>query len=234
MYSATGPGYPCADFEVAGTEMTRRAGIDDLPDLSVLLARAFTDNEVVRWMIPDDRLRRRILPRMYAVLLRKDYLRYGVVDVAHRGGRLAGAAIWYPPGAFPVPAARQLAQLPAFLRALGVHAFSLAPRFATVAELSQRHPRTPHWYFANMAVAPEHQRTGVSRALVEAGLRRSDADRLPVYGELTAPFYLRRLERFGFQTLDQVQVADVPPVRLVWRAPAQTSTTVGTIIGRRR
>jgi GNAT superfamily N-acetyltransferase len=200
----------------------RRAVDADVPALAAMLGAAFATNALVAWMFPDEAVRRRVLPRLHALQLRQDHLPHGIVDVAECRGALVGVAVWGPPGSFPVPLRRQLAQIPAFLHILGWHAVTLGRRFGAVASFERLRPHQPHWYFAFMAVSPDHQRRGISTALVEHGLRRVDAAGLPTYGDLTAPYYAARLRGFGFRTHDGIRVSDAPQVYPVSR-PARAS-----------
>ena len=201
----------------SGSVPVRAATGNDIPALSRLLAEAFHHNAVVSWMIPREKARRRILPHLYAAMLRREYLARGVVDVVEANGVVVGAALWNVPGAAPSSTSEQLRQLPETLSILRLEALTSARRFGAVASLEQRRPRQPHWYFANLAVHPDVQRRGISRALMHAGLRRADASRRPTYGDLTAPYFAGRLQAAGFRLLDPVELSGAPPVRPVWR-----------------
>ncbi len=60
-----------------------------------VLARAFDDDPVPRWLFRGDRRRRRGLRKFFAIQLRHTYLERGEVYTTED---LAGAALWSPPG----------------------------------------------------------------------------------------------------------------------------------------
>ena len=74
---------------------TKRA---DVRSLSAVLARAFYDDPVMMFMLPDDKARVKALPRMFATLTRHHFLSRGASEVASRGGTIGAATLWDPPG----------------------------------------------------------------------------------------------------------------------------------------
>jgi hypothetical protein len=60
----------------------------DLTATVAMLARAFDDDPVMRWVFPDDGMRRRRLPGFFAATLRGSSLRYDGTEVAVRGGQV--------------------------------------------------------------------------------------------------------------------------------------------------
>ena len=124
----------------------------DVKALSVTLGRAFFDDPVMRWMLPDADLRRRKLHRLFAAMTRHHYLARGGTEVAAaHATAIGGAALWDPPGdgrprvrgtaddARPVPGFRSSLQR-------GVAAEEL---------MKKAHPEEPHWYLAIIGSDPD-------------------------------------------------------------------------------
>ena len=75
----------------------RPATRSDVGALSITLGKAFYDDPVMSWMLPDADLRRRKLHRLFAALTRHHHLARGGVEVAavgrrHRRGGAVGSA----------------------------------------------------------------------------------------------------------------------------------------------
>jgi len=74
-------GAPCA-IEV------RVAQKPDVRGLARDLGRAFSDDPVTRWMLPDDARRARALPQVFEALTRHHFLAGGALEVASRDGEI--------------------------------------------------------------------------------------------------------------------------------------------------
>ena len=70
----------------------------DVRSLSKVLARAFYDDPVMKYMLPDDKARAKALPPMFATLTRNHFISRGGSEVASRGGVIGAATLWDPPG----------------------------------------------------------------------------------------------------------------------------------------
>ncbi|HUJ64030.1 MAG TPA: hypothetical protein VLX59_00725, partial [Acidimicrobiales bacterium] len=79
-------------------DAVRRATAADVGALATTLALAFDDDPLTMWLFPDADRRRRRLPRFFRSLLRTG-LPLGEVYTA---GDARCAAIWNPPGTFPM------------------------------------------------------------------------------------------------------------------------------------
>lgn len=163
----------------------------DAPLVASLIASAFHNLEAARWQIPDDDLRRAVLPAMF-----QDYvhhaLEYGNVEVT---ADMTAAAVWtVETGAAkpnPVPPEGRVAV------ALGdaaekVHAFDLA--------LHQREPVGMRFEkLALLAVRPGCQRRGLGSALLAYHLASLDRRLIPAYLEASNKTSRELYHRFGFR-----------------------------------
>ncbi|GAA5156683.1 hypothetical protein GCM10023321_32940 [Pseudonocardia eucalypti] len=95
------------------TEPTvRRATPADHAAVAGILARAFHDDPVYRWVIPDDEARRRRLPGLMDTFLRQ-MLPDGYVELAgDPTGAPTGAAFWTEPGRVEPEQSALVATLP--------------------------------------------------------------------------------------------------------------------------
>src|SRR5580658_4404794 len=93
------------------TVTVRKASRDDVRPLGAVLAHAFADDPVIRWLLPGGGARTRRLPAMFAMELRYLYLPN---DEVYTTRDLAGGAMWAPPGGWRTRHANVLRALPAW------------------------------------------------------------------------------------------------------------------------
>lgn len=200
-----------------------------LAEAATALGRAFEADPTFVSLWPDPRRRARALPRFLAIPL-DDALRHGSVDVALLDGRIAGAAAWYPPGAYPQDGGRQLRVVPRIL-AVG----AVAPRsLRRLAELGGRidaaFPDDMPAYLAVVGVAPEAQGRGLGNALLQAGLDRCDAAGADCYLETDTAAAARLYERLGFATVEaEAELLPGGPPHRRMRRPARPSGVAGPV-----
>lgn len=191
---------------------TVRASSADLSTLSHALARAFQDDPVLTWIVPDAEHRRERLPAVFETFA-EIYLSH---DETHLAGEGAGAALWAPPGVEPIPEP----QLPWFGERQTEILGADAGRALELGELfEQHHPQRPCWYLQFMGVIPEHQGHGLGSSLLASVLERGDADGTPCYLEATSPQNRRLYQRHGFETTGEIRLPGGPKVWPMWRAP---------------
>ncbi len=177
-----------------------------------MLAQAFRDDPVHRWIYPSDAQWAWGSHRLFASLLRD--------LVAHRSGLTTpgreGAALWYAPGHLQ-PGLRARIELAAIVlwavRARG----PLVVR--GLERLERRRPPDPHWYLSILGTHPDHQGRGVGSALLAPVLERCDREGVLAYLESSKagniPFY----ERHGFSVTGEVALPEGPKVWTMVRAP---------------
>ncbi len=189
----------------------------DVGALSRTLGRAFFDDPVMRWMLPDDDVRRRKLHRLFAALTRHHHLAGGGVEIATGGADIGGAALWDPPGSWRQTGLQELRAMPSLVLAFG---FSIS-RGRRVEELmKEAHPEEPHWYLAIIGSDPDVRGTGLGRALMQSRLERCDAEHAPAYLESSNPDNVPYYQRFGFEVTGEIQIPDGGPSLIpMWRPP---------------
>jgi len=179
-----------------------------------VLARAFDDDPVPRWLFRGDRRRRRGLRAFFAIQLRHTYLERGEVYTTED---LAGAALWSPPGRAR-PGWRDLVRLVPvmpYLTGLGRDAPEAARLLSAV---DAARPRDPHWYLATLGTDPDRQRTGVGSALLGSVLHEVDAEGLPAYLESSKESNLSFYNQHGFEVTGEIRTPrGGPTLWLMWR-----------------
>jgi ribosomal protein S18 acetylase RimI-like enzyme len=192
----------------------RKVTGDHVPKVAQALAAAFYDDPVMSWVIPDDDRRMERLARLFTLYVRRIWLPQ---DESYTTDRVAGAALWMPPGTSKMGIFEQLRLMPAMIRAMGWD----LPRLMTVlAATEKKHPHDDHYYLPVIGIAPQWQGHGFGNHLMQPVLARCDERRLPAYLESTNPRNQTLYERNGFKGIDEVQVKDCPPLLRMWREPA--------------
>jgi GNAT superfamily N-acetyltransferase len=189
----------------------------DLPrerfgEASVVLADGYLDDPAWVAVGPDERGRRHAYTRRVCRGALSVVDRWGgCIWGAERDGALVGVLTSCDPGQWPPPQARAV-----FRQARGpllAGPAVLRRSLAADAAMHRHHPEDPHFYVWMLAVAPEHQRTGVGRALLNTALERAGEFGLPAYLETGNRENLPYYASFGFR---EVGEARLPRDARIW------------------
>jgi GNAT superfamily N-acetyltransferase len=193
----------------------RLAQPDELGDLAAILADAFDDDPVMRFIVPSDRYTQR-LTRLFRIEL-DIMFRLGATWVADDGGPV-GVAVWAPPDRWKQTPRDILRSLVPALRVFGR---AVRPALATLSTVENAHPpRPPHWYLSTIGAARDQQGRGVGGLLLRAVLDRCDAEGLPAYLESSKPENVPYYERFGFEPRGELPLPNGGPMVVpMWREP---------------
>lgn len=190
----------------------------DVSTLSRTLGKAFFDDPVMVWMLPDADLRRRRLHKLFEALTRHHHLSYGGVEVVpDAGGGIGGAALWDPPGRWRQSRGAELRAMPGLLLAFG-----RSLRRGLVAEelMKAAHPEEPHWYLAVIGSDPRVRGKGFGQELMRSRLDRCDEEHAPAYLESSKPDNVAYYQRFGFEVTGEITLPDGGPSLIpMWRKP---------------
>lgn len=188
----------------------------DVRALAKVLARAFYDDPVMRYMQPDDSARARALPPMFAALTRHHFMSRGGSDVAAGGGVIGAATLWDPPGQRKSSRWEGLRMMPT----LAWHFRSRAEQTQALGRaMEEAHPEEPHWYLMVIGSDPAVRGKGFGQALMRSRLDRCDGERAPAYLEASKEELIPYYNRFGFDLIGQIQIPDGPKMWPMWRAP---------------
>ena len=190
----------------------RPATADDDAAVAVTLSRAFFDDPVMAWLVPDEASRHRRQRIFYRAEL----------GHAHANGLVlttddhAGAALWLAPKRWKVDAGTMVRQAPAIVRAFG-RRIPAALKLQTA--MDEAHPSEPHWYLAILGTDPDRQGAGIGGALIRGVTDGCDRNGVGAYLESSKPDNVPYYERFGFVVTGEIAVADSPTLFSMWRDP---------------
>jgi ribosomal protein S18 acetylase RimI-like enzyme len=201
------------------TIQTRAARKADIAELSHALGRAFHDDPVSIWIMPDDKVRTAHLSKFFGTVARHHHLAGGGAEVACDGPTIGAAALWDPPGRWKQSAREQLMMLPSFI-------FGFGPRLATgrklgalLEQMKQQHPEEPHWYLAVLGSDTVVRGKGYGHALMQSRLDRVDAEHAPAYLESSKYANISYYQRFGFEVTGEIVIPGGPTLWPMWRQP---------------
>jgi GNAT superfamily N-acetyltransferase len=199
---------------------TRPAQKADISELSHALGRAFYDDPVSEWIMPEGRTRAANLRRFFATATRHHHFAGGGVEVAGDGSTIGAAALWDPPGRWKQSSREQLMMLPSFILGFGFR-LSVGRKLGDLLNrMKQQHPEEPHWYLAVIGSDTSVRGKGYGQALMNSRLDRVDAEHAPAYLESSKAENVPYYQRFGFEVTGEIVLPNGGPTLWpMWRAP---------------
>lgn len=191
-------------------ENQRRATIKDWQAVAEIIAEAFKDDPVNRYLFGTEtgiRSAMRVLARRIYVPAGESFLIEG-----------CGATMWLPPEA--KPKFGFLAQL-AFAMGQMRHGKKGAMKRAMHmgALMDQHHPKDPHMYLFTIGTTAAARGKGTGKALMRPMLEACDREGLPVYLENSNPANHGFYTAHGFEKITDFEIGpDGPLMAPMWRA----------------
>ena len=180
------------------TRPNRRASraADELPQVVAALSRAFFEDRIWRWLVPDDAQRR----RARGPSIRSSRRRAGRTARSTSRVRASEPRCGYRRASHQSTKTRRPTSSKPFLPA-PVAPTPLRAWFSCSACSTSIIRPNPCWYLPFMGVDPAYQGQGIGSALVAVVLAKADRDGEPAYLEASSPENRRLYERHGFQTI---------------------------------
>jgi ribosomal protein S18 acetylase RimI-like enzyme len=175
----------------------------DLPAAAAALNRAFYNDPLQVYTLPDPAERAERSPALFSAALR-----YGLLfgEVLTTPGEPLGAAIWLGPEAWHITDERAAQagfdRLPAEMGAEATDRFFSV--LAVCDEAHRRDVRPDHWWVMVLGVAPEAQGKGLARALLDPVMQRADAAGQQCYLETANPTNIAFYKRIGFEQITEL------------------------------
>jgi ribosomal protein S18 acetylase RimI-like enzyme len=172
----------------------RRAGAGDVARVALTASRAFADDPVMRWFLPDADEYEEISPRLIAFMSQ----RWQATDSQWCTDDGAAMAGWIPPGRPVVDVEQPAIEHPPWR----------LERFAAIgAAMAEHTPPDSHWYLNMLATHPDWQRQGLGAALMGAVFETADAARLACYLETETLANVAYYRHHGFDVRSEWDVS---------------------------
>jgi ribosomal protein S18 acetylase RimI-like enzyme len=182
----------CEDAHVSAKIV--RLTDSQIPAAAATLARAFQDDPLMAYAIPDPAERALLLPGVYARMIRFGSLAGEIYATA---GALEGVALWLPPNAKWTRENIEASGMQQLPNVIGGDAHQ---RYREVVgrewQARERDLTGSCWYLFILGVEPSRQRRGLGGALIRPVLERVDSEQLACYLETenqrSVAFYLKQ------------------------------------------
>jgi len=177
---------------------------------AAMFARAFQDDPLMVYALPDPRERARRLPEFYARMVRFGCLAGEVLSTES----LDGAAVWLPPDAKWTRENIEAAGLHELGKVIGEDAV-LRYREVVGREMQarSRDGSGPTWYLLLLGVEPSQQRRGLGATLLRPIFERADRERLGCYLETENERNVKFYREHGFRVIVDGEIAGDSGVR---------------------
>ena len=187
----------------------------DIAEASDVIAEALQDEPGFVAVVPDPEKRRIVMHTLMNGVVR-DGCPLGNVWIARSGPRIAGTAIWYAPGDYPMTTWRTLKMAPGMLSLLRLGPGRVRALGQMNENVEAHFPERPCWYLSALGVAPEYQGEGVGSNLMRTTLREVDRREEPAYLETGDERTVRFYERLGFEIREPAIHIAPPPGPTHW------------------
>jgi GNAT superfamily N-acetyltransferase len=186
---------------------------DDVVAVAAAEARAFYDDPLQVWALPDASKRLDVLTRLFELMIREASLPLGE---SYTDDSRSVAALWAPPGRWQVDA-----ETAERLAGMAIIVGDRLPWMRRSWEaITVVHPAAPHFYLSGLGTDPPRQGEGLGSAAIAPVLARCDAEGIPAYLESTKERNVRFYEGHGFAVTGTIDVPpDGPTLWTMWREP---------------
>ena len=194
----------------------RVATSQDIAAIAFSLSRAFEDDPVWEYLLPDAASRLQRLSRYFATAMGLQHLQH---SSSYTDAARSGAALWDPPGHWRMTASQFVRGAPRFVRCFGRHT---TRAIRTLSVVEKRHPASPpHYYLAMLGTDPDHQGKGVASAVLSPVLDTCDQDGIGAYLESSKESNIAFYSRHGFEVTGEIRLPGGPLVWPMWRNPRE-------------
>ncbi|MEV6877870.1 GNAT family N-acetyltransferase [Amycolatopsis sp. NPDC051128] len=162
----------------------RAADPSEVDTVAGILAAAFQDDPVSRWVFPGDERRTGAHPVFFRAIAEAGFAA-GRVEVTADG---SAAIVWLPGGEDGGDGS-----------IAGLKVAEAGRLGVLLGMMADREPPERHWHAQFLGVVPGRQRQGVGGRLLRHGLDRFDAEGVPTYLEASSPDSARLYRRLGFR-----------------------------------
>lgn len=194
------------------SERTAKAPVQEthsINPVAATLARAFYNDPLLQWALPDPVRRARALPAGFRTPTRYTRSHGTVLATSDH----EAVSLWIPPGHAPAPLTGMIRNgalaWPFHMGASGLKRLMRA--IDTMDHAHHRNTNGPHWYLWLLSTDPAQQGHGHGTRLLETGLTHIDRQGLPCYLETFQPYTVPIYQRHGFEVVEEVDLpADGP------------------------
>jgi GNAT superfamily N-acetyltransferase len=189
--------------------VTEVATFADVPAIRALIAAAYHDDPMTEWLFADEQTRPHACAAWYGLFV-EQYIAIGRASLLHEDGEVVAVALWRRPGDAPL-SPTGVPSISGLMSALigTEHGAELGEALHAVGGVQETQP---HVYVNFLAVAPDRQRAGFGRRVVQPVLAAARAEGLCVRLETTNPANYAFCAALGFREVGRLQLASGGPL----------------------
>jgi len=176
------------------------------------LARAFLDDPLTSFFLPDEARRPDRLRRMFKQL----FVWGQPYGACHVTPDFEAAILWRPPNAYRIPYWRYLTSGLELLGIFGSNAWTVTK---AMNQIESAHPKPPNWYLQAVGTDPDWQGKGWGGVVIRHQLALADAAGTPCYLESSKASNIPIYERLGFVVTGEIAIPNGPKIWPMWRDP---------------
>jgi len=187
---------------VADSDSLVRLQKSQIKPVGEMLARAFQDDPLSSYIIPDTFQRKNMLPYGFEFVVRLG-VSYG--EVYATSSRLEGVAVWLPSEKANMTLWRVIRNgaLPLYFRFGKETILRQSSVFKFISSMHKRHAPFCHWYLSLLGVDPEFQGKGYASTLMKTMLVRIDREHLPCYLDTQKLENVPIYQHYGFKVVEE-------------------------------
>jgi GNAT superfamily N-acetyltransferase len=199
---------------------TARLAEGQIDSAGQVLGRAFFDDPLTSYWIPDAEQRKKSLPWFMTTATKYGH-RYGEVETT--ADAVDGVGLWLRPGETHVPPLRMMrVGMYAAPFKLGLGNFMRFMKSLDIMEkIHKEQVPEDHWYLMLLGVDPPRQGQGVGSAIMQPALAKADAAHLPAYLETQKEINVRLYNKHGFDVVVETDLPDNGPHVWCMKRPAR-------------
>jgi GNAT superfamily N-acetyltransferase len=190
--------------------IVRNTQPSDVDAASRMLARAFFDDPVMSFFLPDAAARPAKLARVFRLLHK--------LALPHKSCFTTDgyecATLWRPPNRWHVHWWQYITNGPELLGTFGTGALSV---MNTMDRIEKMHPKEPHWYLQVIGTDPPKQGKGYAGLAMRHTLAVADAVHMPCYLESSKDTNIPVYRTFGFEVTSEIKIPNGPTLWPMWR-----------------
>jgi ribosomal protein S18 acetylase RimI-like enzyme len=191
-----------------------------ISDAGQVLSRAFFDDPLTNYWLPDPQQREKALPWFMTTAANFGH-KQGEAETT--SGNVEGAALWLLPGKTHVPPLQMMmAGMWAAPFKLGLGNFGRFMKSLNYMEkIHEEQAPEDHWYLMLLGVDPPRQGQGIGSALMQPALAKADAAHLPAYLETQKEINVKLYQKHGFEVVVETNLPDDGPHVWCMKRPAR-------------
>lgn len=187
----------------------RAAGHDEVDLVATLIADSFQQLDVAEWLVADPKERFAPMRDQFAIMI-AHAVDHGMVSINEDK---TGAIVLFDN-------TKEVPEPPNYEARLRDICGAHLPRFQALDEaFAKHHPSKPHIHAAFLGVHRDHRDNGIGSALIRHHLHRADEQQVAVYLEASDASNRERYKRYGFTSMDPLELPSGPTMYPMWREP---------------